>query len=260
MSQTSPTPAETVPSDEGPPALTHSTRDGRRYVRRPEVSDEIRRVMEADPATWNVGRMRNETLVYLVRAFRGQAQEMSEYSALVDQLGRRVAKIVGDNSKGLDKPTRDELIDQLQNQVITLIFAPTQSRKGEFLEVSFRGVVQGLTLNAVNALFDHRRYHPHVPLSIGTDDDSDIASRGVEAADGRLPPDDVVCLMDSLDAITDPRHREAFVLRYAYDWPITDQDPNTPTLCTHFNRKERQIRNWLQRALDQARESKGDST
>src|SRR5262249_231864 len=140
-----PSPASEAVTPVGePPPLTHETRDGRRYVRRSEVRDEIRASLGADPATWTVARLRSETLVHLVRAYRGQAQPRREYSGVVDQLGRRVARIVGDNSKGLDKPTRDELIDDIQTRVITLILEPTRSKRGEFLEVSFRKVVRGL--------------------------------------------------------------------------------------------------------------------
>ena len=57
----------------------------------------------------------------------------------------------------------------------------------------------------------------------------------------RRVADKVMVLFEGLDAITDSRHREAFVLRYGYKWPIRSHDPNIPTLCRHFKIKERQM-------------------
>jgi len=267
MSQPTPPSSEADPPLGDPPHLTHHYRDGRRYVRRPEVRDEIRQVLAAGPDTWDAPHLRSETLVHLVRKFRGSADSMATYTKLVDQLGRRVARIVGDNSKGIDPPTRDELIDSILNRVIVLILSPTQPKKGEYLEVSFRKVVQGLALNAVDAVFLRREECPVVGLvdDYG-DEDRDGQDPRVTVTDGRPPPDELAQLAEtrrlvqgSLEAITDPRHREAFLLRYGRDWPLTDQDPTVPTLCNRFKRKERQIRNWLQIALDQMRESLGEN-
>lgn len=259
MSQPTPPTSEADPPLGDPPPLTHHYRDGRRYVRRSEVRDEIRQALTTAPDAWDAPCLRSETLVHLVRTFRDRAKSIPTYTQLVDQLGRRVARIVGDNSKGLDKPARDELIDTILNQVIVLILSPTQPKKGEYIEVSFRKVVRGLALNAVDGIFAQRRQFPHVPIADAGDDDADGTTQRVRVSDRRLSPDEVVSLFDSLDAITDPQHREAFVLRHAYDWPITDQDPDVPTLCTHFKRKERQIGNWLRIALNQVRESKGEN-
>lgn len=261
MSQTSLTASDADSPPGDPPPLSHCTRDGRRYVRRPEVRDEIRRVVAADSETWDVARLRNETLVHLVREFRSRAQTTSAFTAVVEQLGRRLARIVGDYSKGADELTRVELIDQIQNRVIILILEPIRCKKGEYLEVSFRAVVKGLTLNAVDSLFQHRRDHPVVRLIDDREDEDDHGPDPcVAVADKRLSPDEIVSLAETLDAITDSRHREAFVLRYAYDWPITAQNPDMPTLCKHFNKKERQIHNWLQTALDQMRLSTGEKS
>jgi DNA-directed RNA polymerase specialized sigma24 family protein len=266
MSQPSPEISPTDPSSGEPAALSHQTRDGRRYVRRAEVRDEIHRAIGADPAAWDVPRFQSETIVHLLRQFRTCAGTMSAYTKLVEQLGRMIARIVADYSKGIDASSREELIDQVQNDVIALILAPSRSRKGEFLEVSFRRVVKGLVLNAVDAHFDRLRALPTVQLVADRDDGYlDGRDPGAAVADDGPLPDEIVIreevrrlVRSSLDAITDPRHREAVILRFEFGWPITDKDPTTPTLCGHFKRKERQIRNWLQTALDQMRESIGE--
>lgn len=267
MSQkTTPAPEADPPLGD-PPPLAHHYRDGRRYVRRSEVRDEIRRVLGSGPEKWDAPRLRSETLVHLVRKFRDRAGSIATYTKFVDQLGRRVARIVGDNSKGIDDPTRDELIDSILNRVIVLILSPEQPKKGEYLEVSFRKVVQGLALNAVDAIFLRREKCPVIRLADDYEDDGCGPESGAVVADRRPPPDELAEIAEtrrlvegSLEAITDPRHREAFLLRYGHDWPITDQDPNVPTLCGHFKRKERQIRNWLLKALDQMRESIGEKS
>ena len=87
MSRPSPNSSEADSPPEEPAPLTHQTRDGRPYVRRPEVRNEIRRVVGADPVTWDVPYLQSETLVHLIRQFRSRAQTMSAYTTLVDQLG-----------------------------------------------------------------------------------------------------------------------------------------------------------------------------
>lgn len=237
-----------------PAALTLGTRDGRRYVRRSEVREEIRQAHGVDPPAWDVPHFRSETIVHLLREYREKSRTMPEFSALVRELGRRVARIVTDNSRGVGSQARDDLIDSIQGRIVSLVFEAAPTRKGEFLEVSFRKVVRGLALNAVEAHFARANEHSEVRIAdVGTEEDG-----GVVVADRALPPDEVMILFEGLEAITDPRHREAFVLRYGYNWPIDPSDPDIPTLCRHFNIKERQINTWLRTALGQVRARIGE--
>ncbi|AWM39176.1 sigma-70 family RNA polymerase sigma factor [Gemmata obscuriglobus] len=180
---------------------------------------------------------------------------MPEFSALVRELGRRVARIVSDNSRGVGNQARDDLIDSIQGRIVSLVFESAPTRKGEFLEVSFRKVARGLALNAVEAHFARANEYSEVRIA-DTVTEEDV---GVVVADPALPPDDLMILFEGLDAITDPRHREAFVLRYGYNWPIDPSDPNVATLCRHFDVKERQINTWLRTAMSQVRARIGEN-
>jgi hypothetical protein len=61
-----------------------------------------------------------------------------------------------------------------------------------------------------------------------------------------------------LAAVSDPRHREAVMLHHLHGWPITDKDPETPTLCKHFDMTARQIQNWIRTAFDEMRAAVGE--
>ena len=237
-----------------PAALTLGTRDGRRYVRRFEVREQIRQVLGADPPAWDVPDFRSETIVHLLRKYRDDSLTMPEFKTLLRELGRRIARIVGDNSHGVERQARDDLIDSIQDRIVNLLFEAAPTRKGEFLEVSFRKVVRGLALNAVEAHFTRRNEYSEFRIADGTPEED----AGIVVADGALPPDEVMILFEGLDAIADPRHREAFVLRYGYRWPIRSHDPNTPTLCRRFKIKERQINTWLRASMSQVRERLGE--
>jgi hypothetical protein len=59
-------------------------------------------------------------------------------------------------------------------------------------------------------------------------------------------------------AVKDRRHLEAVVLRHVHDWPITDKDPDTPTLAKRYGKSGRQIQNWISDALEAMRTAIGE--
>ena len=138
-------------------SLTLGTRDGRRYVRRSEVREQIRQAHGVDPPAWDIPHFRSETIVHLLREYRDDSRTMPEFSALVRELGRRVARIVSDNSHGVEGQARNDLIDSIQGRVVSLIFEAAPTRKGEFLEVSFRKVVRPRAQRGRGTFRAHKR-------------------------------------------------------------------------------------------------------
>ncbi len=263
MSSTPSPTTEADPPPEGVPApLTCSAKDGRPYVRRPDVEDQIRTALAAAPSSWNPRKLRSETLVHLVRCIRWRDGSEGDIGRLVDQIGRRVAVIVGDNAKGFPESVRDEIVEHVSHCVLKLLLAETPTRKSEFLEINFRQVVKGLTLNEVTKRIEEPSLQQFAPTS---DDPENTGDQGAEFPDDGPGPDEIAQTRElcqlvraRLDAVTDPRHREAVILRYVQEWPITDQDPNTPTLTKHFGISARQIQNWINQALAQIRTAIGE--
>lgn len=60
-------------------------------------------------------------------------------------------------------------------------------------------------------------------------------------------------------AVKDPRHYEAFVLRYVHGWEASVKDPQAPSLARHFKVSRRQIQTWLKTAREQMRAAIGGS-
>lgn len=262
MSSTPHSLQEPDPSSRDPRPLTQSARDGRRYIRHEDVEDEIRTALAAEPASWAPGSLKNETLVHLIRSLRWRDEMANILGRLFDQLGRRVVVIVGDYSKGFPKSVREEIHEHVSHEVVKLVLAETPTRKSDFLEVEFKKVVKGLTLNEADKR--RRQPRPHQFMPVANDPDS-LADQGTELPDDGPGPEEIAesrevndLLRAKIDSIADPRHREAVVLYYLQGWPITDQDPTKPTLCNYFHISERQIRNWIQRALAEMRKAMGD--
>lgn len=65
-------------------------------------------------------------------------------------------------------------------------------------------------------------------------------------------------LRSYVGAISNPKHREAVILRFFQGWPIESNDENRPSLCTHFSRSPRQISTWFTKAYEEVRAAAGD--
>jgi hypothetical protein len=65
-------------------------------------------------------------------------------------------------------------------------------------------------------------------------------------------------LRRGLDAITDPRHREAVILRYEKEWPVSSGGEETDTISGWFDVSPRQIQNRIRKAVAQMRQAIGE--
>jgi DNA-directed RNA polymerase specialized sigma24 family protein len=254
-----------LPDGDVPP-LTHCDRNGTPYARLAGVEDEIRRARASPPGEWNLGKMGSETLVHLIRFVRSNSGSDDLLGLLFEQLGRRAARIVGDFAKGFSETDTDEIEGKVSLRVVELVLAETPARKSEYLEVLFRRVVKGLTLNEVESREDHPRLQQFAVLPENADAFSTGTDQSAAVPDDGPGPEEIVSreevrelVRTNLAAVTDPRHREAVVLCYLQEWPVTDKNPETPTLCTHFEKADRQIRNWMKAALNEMREAIGEN-
>lgn len=256
------------------PPLTCSTLDGRPYRRRADVEESILHALERPPAEWPAmasrtgeGHLPDEAVVFLMREIR--SNDRDNLGRLVHELGLRIARIAKRHAQGFDRDTTFEIVEKVEKQVIDLILAETPSRQSEFLEIAFQKAVERRTINAVAK----RKQAPlplrAAPVEAREDDDEEPERLTERVPDERPNPEEIVSEFEdlgrrpelvrkALNAVKDPRHRDAVILRYLRNWPITDQDPNKPTLARHFGVSGRQIRNWLNDALKAMRAAIGD--
>ncbi len=218
-------------------------------------------------ASGSCGRLSSEAVVYLIRTLRGPGQE-AVLGGLVERLSHRISRIVMDSAKGFDPTTTEEIVNQVNLDVGTLILEEAPTRQGESLEYAFNLVVKRRALNEV----ERREHHPRAAqiASPTVGPDGGVLDPVETLADEGPGPEEIAIERESpawakerirvgLDAIKDPRHREAVILHYLQGWPITDRDPSTPTLSSHFRVSGRQIHNWFKAAFAEMRQAMGDT-
>ena len=240
--------------------LTASKRDGTPYKRFEDVEAQIQVAIASDPLTWQIGKLKSETLVYLARWLWPQGNDLV-LGRVIDCLGRRIARIARDFLGDFAEPVATELVSEIAQEVNLRIFVTEQTRQSEFLEVAFRMAVQRRVLNAVERYGDRARTEVVASTFERESDDEDDDGLLESFPDGeRTPLESAIGaerIQTALDAVTDKRHREAAILRYCQGWPISDTDADNQTLCSHFGKSPRQIQNWLNRALKEMRAALG---
>jgi hypothetical protein len=245
---------------------------GKPYKRRADVEVVISQMLTRPAEEWVVaaqktgnGRLPAEALVFLIRALRGSDKNL--VGALVNILCRRLLSVARSFAGGFESAEREEILLEVQDQIIELLFARIPTRQTEFLEIAFRKAVQRRTINVVEKMNNR----PELVVVADKRDDEDAPEHLVESLPEKRPNVQEVLLRLAADAqrsslvrtalaaVKDRRHVEAVILRYVYDWPITHSDPTQPSLEKHFGKSGRQIQNWIAGALKAMRNAMGDS-
>ena len=247
--------------------------DGKPYQRRADVEAEILRARNCPLAEWagmaesrGDARLSNEALVFLIRQIRSGDRDL--LGRLVHELGMRTVRIAERWAQGFDRDTLDEIVWTVEEEIVDLVLAEIPSRQSDFLEVAFGKAVERRTINAVQK----RRHSPqplrHI-LAANPHEETEPERPTEQVPDERPGPEEIVAQLENEAqrpelitkahaAVKDPRHIEAVILRYVYNWPMVDKDPNKPTLTRHFGKSARQIQNWLADALEAMRAAIGD--
>lgn len=272
MDQSPPTTTAPLPAPVRVTSLTQTRKDGETlYRRHDDVEAEIAESLKKDPATWKLNKLKSETLVYLVRWIR-PGNDLDLIGKVIGELGRRITRIAKDYSSGLTKSEAEDFVADVAFKVNSLIFAAAPCRQSDFLEVSFRFALKRHSLKE-RAKVDERKKCVIAETSLSpvqhndengdgivaslADDDPSPEELAIDAEIQKLNPD---LVRKALAAITNPLHREAFILHFREDWPIKSNDPQIPTLSTHFRKSGRQIQNWLNDAREEMRTALGDIT
>lgn len=251
-----------------PPLTQRRVKDAVLFERWTDTESEIACALSIDPAQWSdhapqSGGWCNETRVHLIRCLRDQ-DEPAMLGSMLNIVMKRAGKIIERWAQGYDETQFQGIADVVWIEIVDRILSKTVTRETEFLEVSFATAVKNLTLKAV-AKVERRRDINLSPLH-KVDDEGNILDPMIGIPDDR--PDPLAALIkleeqrptlrELLRAVTNRRHRHAFILHHIRKWPYQPGDPPKPCLCKKFGRSERQIRTWIGTALEQMRQAHGD--
>jgi hypothetical protein len=201
---------------------------------------------------------RNETLIYFIR--RPDDASAHYYDPFVEEIDRRVPDIAERYVRGLRKETGEDIVMKVQDEFRKLILAERPSARTEFLEVAFALAVKKRTLQLVSLYLCS-------PWSRRVEIDAPDGADDEEAEwrfDGRPGPEAELLALErkelcerALDAITDPRHREAATLHWLEGWPVVSKDKDEPDLVSHFRTTEGRIKRCLKKAMAEMRAALG---
>jgi len=242
--------------------LTCCRKSGEPYTRHEGVEAEIAHALGMSHTVWCDQVWRIETLVHLIR-LRRRDNDPHVLGMLTYQFFQRVKPIVDRWSRGYGTADSEEIQIVVANELGDLLNEAPPSRTAEYLEVDAATIVKQATLRAIGP------DRPKAREFQSADRDED--GRYTQTVDrlGSEAPNPVQQLLAKaeeeaggalryLNAVTDPRHREAFILRQIYNWPLKDGQDGAPTLCERFKPvSDRQIRNWINTAIKQMRAAHG---
>jgi hypothetical protein len=243
------------------------------YQRPPDVEAEIQRVSNLPQSDWlaQATDLQNETLVLLIRQVVRADEDL--FAALLQELSRRTLRIAGRWVKGFDKYTRENiLLPQVEIEILELVLSGTRSLQGDFLEVAF---AKGVERRTIDVMRKHKRSsmgrRGEIVPDPAEDEDMEIEEieRPIEfAVEGRPGPEEDILQSENENqrarwiqrakrVVKDKRHLEAAILHYCDGWPFLSKDPDKPDLARYFNTTPREIRYWLDLAMDAMRKTLG---
>lgn len=242
--------------------LTCFRKTGELYTRHQAVEDEITRALGMSHTDWCDQSWRIETLVHLVR-FRRSDNDPHVLGMLTYQFLQRVKPIVDRWSRGYGTADSEEIQIAVANELGDLLNEVPPSRTAEYLEIDAATIVKQATLRAIGPDRPKAR-----EFQLADRDEDGQYTQAVDrlASDAPNPVEQLLTKAEEeaggalryLNAVTDPRHREAFILRHIYNWPLKDGSEGEPTLCEKFKpMSDRQIRNWINTAIEQMRAAHG---
>jgi DNA-directed RNA polymerase specialized sigma24 family protein len=250
------------------PPLTCSTEDGEPYTRPAIVELQIEEALRHLPDDW--GRTtacdwtewRLGTFVHLIR-LQARANSKAAYGRLVEEFLKRANRVIRKFSKGFSMADSEEIEIAVMTQIDDRLMAVTPTRVSDYLEANPYNSIQQITLREVA-----KRKHQPRPHQIDSMDDetSGAASEVAGMSDANSDPLKLLLASEegdrrfrtALEAVTDPRHRKAFILHKLRRWPVKPSDPDKPSLVKEFGMSAGQIHSWIRTASRQIKEALGE--
>jgi hypothetical protein len=170
---------------------------------------------------------------------------------LAELLKNRCLPLLRTWLRALDKYRFEEASLSITDKLFTLVFN-FKSDLGDYLQVRFKSALHRM------AISEFRKTLPEMKFTEKDKEDGEGEwLDGVETPE--LSPEQLMLLESGLASIKNEKHRVAFVLRYCWDWPVEDKDPDVPTISSYFRKTPRMIRYWIEeahKALEAWREGK----
>jgi len=252
--------------------LVSSTRAGKRYLRPAHVQDEIRRIlpMAREDCMRHAKDLQNETLVFFIRLTHESDDELC--GELTKELSKRIRSRSCGFCQDLDDYDKEQFLNDVEIQVLAKVLAKEPTRGREYLEVAFGQAIKRLALDEFEK-FRNSAAGNIAEIAIDSSDEEWHGEEEVERPIEFLPaatpgPEDILLLADTteerlqllqkaLDAVEDPRQREAAILHWGHGIPLHSYKRGTPSLTRRFRKDARQIRYWLTTAMRQMRAALG---
>ncbi|HEY2383225.1 MAG TPA: hypothetical protein VGK48_18780 [Terriglobia bacterium] len=242
------------------PPLTSRTDEGELYMRPEAVEAELLSVLPQGPAEWIKGRtkLKSESLVFLHRYLR-RSKDDDAAGRLQQEINARTMRMGKRWIYGIDKEGTDFIVSEVEAEIDELLLAEIPSRQSEYLEVGFGQTVYRRTKDAVerfkNTPFAHKGNTVTETYDENGQEEVDLLE---QVPDSGARPESEVLWADwvekTLRFVTNPKHREAVILRYLRGWPITSKDPEESCLSRYFKVSSRQIQTWIDIALKQMKD------
>jgi hypothetical protein len=241
--------------------LTCCKKTGEPYTRHDGVEAEILAALRLPRQEWPSRQWRLETFAHLIRLCADD-NNPEVFGRLTHAFLEGSKPIVDRWSRGYGTADTEEIQIEVANRLGDLLMQAPPTRISEYLEIDAATVIQQVTLRASGK--DRPKANAFRSADQGEDGGYTPIVEGL-AAENLDPLEHLLAKIDAdnggvfrlLDAVSDPRHREAFILSKLYNWPLKDAPAGVPTLCSRFNKSDRQIRTWIKTAIDQMRAAHG---
>ena len=248
--------------------LTHRSRDGKTYHRRPEVemqiaeailigqNELIKRVNIRDFTA--PGYFQEETLVYLIRWFyqvddRAMVNPLTQ--ALIHRCNKHIDKLVRSMiDPAYAKDSYQDVIGEVFCQIIDL-----SSDKADFAQVRFWFWLDRVTFKVFRKYWK-KQAEDWDTDSIDDDEDEERRSKLWKKLDGlkdQSPLPDLQAINVEALSVLDSNERLLFVLRYYEEWEIENQDSSVITISKFFGVSDRAIRYRLEKVEKKLRKWQG---
>jgi hypothetical protein len=243
--------------------LVSSTKDGKPYARPAHVQAKISKILSLPRSCWveEAENLENETLVFLIRRTHGVNDDIC--GGLMEELRKRIVARTRRFAQNLDDFDEEQLISNVEIKVLELLLTKEASREHDFLEIAFAKKIKELALDHLKQLENSPM--GHLADFVETDEEGEEVQRPIEfVPDDEPEPEETLLNLDNrihrhrllrklLEAVPDRRHREAVILHYAYDYPITSTQRGRKTLKRHFRKDPRQLKYWIATAMKEMR-------
>lgn len=256
--------------------LTRRNSEGVAYERTAEVNGQIRAALALEPRAVlerarirshkAPGYLREECLIYLIREYlrRGSVRVAKQLSEI---LHGRCARSVNDRLRALGPQHVEDAFNDVMKGLYERIY-DLEDDRGDYFQVRFWVALPRLATKTFSQYVERlarakaKEKGAGGPSIIpGTEGDEEGGPDPVsDVEEPGIPVEELPGLTEGLNAIKNPRHRIAFVLRFFGRVQVESKDSDEPTISKYFGKTPRAIRNWLKQAEKDLEEWRGETT